>query len=169
MCRREPSVPGGQNRGPNPVAPFFQHAHLHKAVIEENHVAHRDVVDQVVVVHRDRIRFRAFCASHGDFQNVADRKREVALQNAGANRWPLRIEKEGDIAPELFRKSADSGDDVTHPFVLRMAHVQPKHVGACLDHLPDDLGIFRGRTESADDLGLAHRVSEFSAEIHLQD
>ncbi len=63
-----------QNCGANPVVPFFQHAHLHEAVIEENYVADRDVVDQVVVVDRDRIRFRGFCAAHRDFQNIADRE-----------------------------------------------------------------------------------------------
>jgi hypothetical protein len=146
----------------------LHHADLHEAVIEEQYVADRDVLDQVVIIHGDRIPFRVFCATYRDFQNITDHEREVVLQYAGANRRSLRVEKERDIAPELLGKGADPRDDVTHPFMLRVAHVQPKHVGARLDHLPDNCGIFRGWTESADDLGLAHRASGFRAEIHLQ-
>ena len=129
MCRREPSVPAVKNCGANPVVAFLHHAYLHEAVIEKHYVADRDVVDQVVIVYRDRIRFRAFCASHGDFQNIPDRKREVALQDAGANRRALRVEKERDIPPKLLGEGADPRDDVTHPIMPRVTHIQPKHVG----------------------------------------
>ena len=44
-----------------------------------------------------------------------------------------------------------------------VAHIEPKDVGARLDHLANDFQTLGGRAEGADDFGLAHRVPEFRA------
>ena len=85
---------GGEDGGANAVVLFFLHPHLHEAVVEENDVADRDVVDQAVVIDRDRVRLGRARAADRDLERVADRELEILCQHPGANGRALGVEEE---------------------------------------------------------------------------
>ncbi len=151
-----PQRSGRNHFATNPVLPFLQHEEMNDAVINQNGVAFVDVVDQSIVVHIHRVGFLALGAADGEFENVAGFQMQFRLEIAGANGRPLRVHENGHGAAKFLRDGADSRDDLTHPIMLRMTHVEPENIGAFVDQLPQRFRFLARRSERANDFRSAH-------------
>src|SRR5207253_3494097 len=87
---------------------------------------------------------------------------QFSLEIAGARGWAFRVHENGDGTATFLRDSANSRDDLPHPIMLRMTHVEPKNIGTFVNQLPQRFGFLARRAERANDFRLAHRSVRFS-------
>ena len=85
---------------------------------------------------------------------VVEHRRTVG-ERADAQLRSLQVAQDAD-RPGVFRlHRADRGDELAHPVVRGVAHVDAERVGAGLEQFADHLGIAGGGAERGDDLGSA--------------
>src|SRR5438105_8216869 len=87
---------------------------------------------------------------------------QFSLEIAGANGWALRVHENGDGTAKFLRDSANSRDDLPHPIMLRMTHVEPKNIGTFVNQLPQHFGFLARRAERTNNFRLSHRSVRFS-------
>src|SRR4030095_4463108 len=93
-------------------------------------VSFLDVVDQAIVVHIHRIGFFALGSAHGEFKDVAGFEVQIGLEVAGANGRTLRVPENWDGTAKFLRDGANSRDNLAHPVMLRVTHVESENVSA---------------------------------------
>src|SRR5207249_7324166 len=128
----------------------------------QNCIALVDVVDQSIVVDIRRVGFFALGSADGEFEDVARFEMQFSLEVAGENGWAVRVHENGDGAAKFLRDSANSRDDLPHPIMLRMTHVEPEYIRASLHQLPQRFRFLGRWAERANDFRLAYRSVRFS-------
>ena len=146
----------GQHLAMHAVFLLGQDLHVDVPVVDHDHIALADIIDQAVVVHVDRVVLLAFGAADGELHLVAGVEVELGGHVARTDGRPLGIHHDGDVGRSLARHLADARDNGPDPFVGAMAHVQPEDIGARRDEPGQHLGGFAGGAEGADDFGFAH-------------
>ena len=127
-----------------------------KAVVDQYPVADVEIVGKPGVAHGDD-GLVAFDLAGGEGKVVPVLEGDFAVfEGADAVLGALGVEHDGDGQPEL---GADLLDHVDLFLVLLMGavgEIQAGDVQALLAHGPEHGGIFTGRADGADDLGLPH-------------
>ena len=83
------------------------------------------------------------------------------LEFADAQLRALQVDQDADRPAVAVLDGADRGDQLAHPLVRGVAHVDAEDIGARLEQPGDDRPLGGGRTERCHDLGPAqpsHRV-----------
>jgi hypothetical protein len=145
----------GEDLAADAVVDLAQDLEVDDPVVDKHHVALRNVIDESVVIHADGVELLAVGAPHGELHDVADLEVELGSEVAGADRGALRVHEDADRHGQLGGDGPDGGDDLPHPIVVGVAHVEPEDVHAREDHLPQALGGFGCRTKGGDDLCFA--------------
>ena len=123
----------GEHSGAYSILSLVEHAQFDQAVIDQNLVADRHVLNKSRVIHVHGIWFFAFRAAHSELQNVPRLEIQVGLDVPCANGWSLCIEQNRNRAACCLRESADSRHNLADPFMSGMTHVKPENIGASLD------------------------------------
>ncbi len=111
-------------------SPFSSTRNCITPLSSEHGVAYRHVVDQVVIVNRDGVLLLPACAAHRDFQNVANRERDRAADRPVRIAGPCVSRRSATLRSARCASARTRGDDLAHPIVFRVAHVESEDVGA---------------------------------------
>ncbi len=111
--------------------------HQHRAVVDHQRAAFDHVVHQAIVVDRGGKREGRGSGAFAELHQIADLQLVGFFQIAGSDRGPGQVEKDGDMDSAFRRRFADPAGHLPRPLVLRVAHVEPEHVGAEVDQLAD--------------------------------
>ena len=130
-----------------------------EAVVDEDRVAHGDVVDEILIVDVDGSDFlRVFAIGaglDGEIKDLAGTELDGCVDVTGANFGTLDIHHDGDLAADTGAHGADATDDGARPLMFGVGHVQPDDVGTAEDEFLEHLLALRSGTKSEDDFGTA--------------
>ena len=112
-----------QNLAAHTIFPLVEHEQFDQAIIDEDRVANRHIVDKTAVIHVHRIALPTFCATHGELQNVARLQMQTGLQIASPDSRALRIKKKCNRPARFLREHSDAWNNFAHPFVGGVAHI----------------------------------------------
>jgi hypothetical protein len=139
------------------VAVLGEHLHLNLAVIEQHHVAHADIADEVLVVHLHGVLLLALLAAHGEGELLPWFEVERHFEIAGADGRSLRVHEDADGALAGLGGGTEMLHRRAHPIVRRVRHVKPGDVHASVHELADDFRRTCGGTKRGDNFGASHR------------
>ena len=140
------------------VAVLGEHLHLNLAVVEQHHVAHADIADEVLVVHLHGVLLLALLAAHGEGELLPWFEVERHFEIAGADGRSLRVHEDADGALAGLGGGTEMLHGRAHPIVRRVRHVKPGDVHAGVHELADDFRRTCGGTKRGDNFGASHRI-----------
>ena len=134
-----------------------QYLHVEIAIVDHHHIFHRDVVDQSIVVDVDGVFFLALSPAYGEFDDVPGMEVEISSHVSRPDRRTLGIHHDGNVGRGSLGYLADAWNNLAHPVVGGVAHVEAKNVGSSDDQSVQHLGGLCGRAKGADNFCFAHR------------
>jgi hypothetical protein len=112
---------------------------VNDSIVHKDHVPLVDVVDQAVVVNVDGIELLTAGTADGELHDVPNLEIKFRREVAGADSRTLGVEEDAYRHIKLGSDPPDGRDDLAHPIMLGMAHVEPEDIGSSQDHLAKTL------------------------------
>ena len=148
MCRREPSLPGGEHAAAHVRRIELDDHQPDEPAVEEDGGAHLHVGGQPGIVHEHA----ADAVGRGHrvkLEELPHLEIDRLGQRAGPDLGPLDVHHHGDVPPELVRHLADALDQRRGPLARPVGHVEPEDVDPRGDELPEPLGALGRGTHVA--------------------
>ncbi len=159
IWRRLPSLPSVRTSH-STLFPFFgQHLHFNRAVVDQDDVAHADVVDEILVIHVHGMLFEVAFAADREGEFLAGLQIQRHAQVAGADGRSLGVHEDAHVARPFEGLGPDRGMDAAHPVVRGVGHVQAEDVDARVNQLADHFRRIRGGAQGRYDFCAANGSS----------